>query len=152
MTRMTGPDCVVMCNLINTHTHTHTQLFIHIADSIIKRSPLRIEINRFGKQHLLQEKNYEYCKPLDLHTGRAFNGEPALELDLPCTAPVILQGHRFPTLPARVHIDVVFILQPLSFVVRLCVACAVGKQPNHRYRPINSLGLVLYFLLFTTYY
>ena len=25
MTRMTGPDCVVMCNLINTHTHTHTQ-------------------------------------------------------------------------------------------------------------------------------
>ena len=27
MTRMTGPDCVVMCNLINTHTHTHTNLF-----------------------------------------------------------------------------------------------------------------------------
>ena len=25
MTRMTGPDCVVMCNLINTHTHTHCQ-------------------------------------------------------------------------------------------------------------------------------
>ena len=24
MTRMTRPDCVVMCNLINTHTHTHT--------------------------------------------------------------------------------------------------------------------------------
>ena len=24
MTRMTGPDCVDMCNLINTHTHTHT--------------------------------------------------------------------------------------------------------------------------------
>ena len=23
MTRMTGPDCVVRCNLINTHTHTH---------------------------------------------------------------------------------------------------------------------------------
>ena len=21
MTRMTGPDCAVMCNLINTHTH-----------------------------------------------------------------------------------------------------------------------------------
>ena len=30
MTRMTGPDCVVMCNLINTHTHTHT----HSIDSI----------------------------------------------------------------------------------------------------------------------
>ena len=25
MTRMTRPDCAVMCNLINTHTHTHTQ-------------------------------------------------------------------------------------------------------------------------------
>ena len=25
MTRMTGPDCAVMCNLINTHTHTHTR-------------------------------------------------------------------------------------------------------------------------------
>ena len=24
MTRMTGPDCVVMCNLINTHTHNNT--------------------------------------------------------------------------------------------------------------------------------
>ena len=24
MTRMTGPDCVVMCNLKNTNTHTHT--------------------------------------------------------------------------------------------------------------------------------
>ena len=23
MTRMTGPDCAVMCNLINTHTHIH---------------------------------------------------------------------------------------------------------------------------------
>ena len=22
MTRMTGPDCAVMCNLKNTHTHT----------------------------------------------------------------------------------------------------------------------------------
>ena len=24
MTRMTGPDCAVICNLINTHTHIHT--------------------------------------------------------------------------------------------------------------------------------
>ena len=24
MTRMTGPDCAVMCNLINTHAHTHS--------------------------------------------------------------------------------------------------------------------------------
>ena len=29
MTRMTGPDCAVMCNLINTHTHTHTHKHTH---------------------------------------------------------------------------------------------------------------------------
>ena len=30
MTRMTGPDCVVMCNLINTYIHTyiHTEVFV----------------------------------------------------------------------------------------------------------------------------
>ena len=30
MTRMTGPDCVVMCNLIDTHTHTHN--FTHVLE------------------------------------------------------------------------------------------------------------------------
>ena len=29
MTRMTGPDCAVMCNLINTHTHTHKYTHTH---------------------------------------------------------------------------------------------------------------------------
>ena len=28
MTRMTGPDCAVMCNLINTHTHTHIYMYV----------------------------------------------------------------------------------------------------------------------------
>ena len=28
MTRMTGPDCVVMCNLINTYIHTYIN-YIH---------------------------------------------------------------------------------------------------------------------------
>ena len=27
MARMTGPDCAVMCNLINIHTYIHT--YIH---------------------------------------------------------------------------------------------------------------------------
>ena len=29
MTRMTGPDCVVMCNLINTYIHTYNIQYIH---------------------------------------------------------------------------------------------------------------------------
>ena len=29
MTRMTRPDCAVMCNLINTNTHTHTHTHTH---------------------------------------------------------------------------------------------------------------------------
>ena len=30
MTRMTGPDCAVMRNLINTPTHTRTHTYTHI--------------------------------------------------------------------------------------------------------------------------
>ena len=26
MTKMTGPDCADMCNLINTHTYTHDEI------------------------------------------------------------------------------------------------------------------------------
>ena len=33
MTRMTGPDCVVMCNIINTHTHTHIHTHKHTSSS-----------------------------------------------------------------------------------------------------------------------
>ena len=31
MTRMTRPDCAVMCNLINTHTHTHTHTHTQVS-------------------------------------------------------------------------------------------------------------------------
>ena len=44
MTRMTGPDCVVMCNLINTHTHTHT--YTHTLMYIY--NPVCSEIAAFG--------------------------------------------------------------------------------------------------------
>ena len=30
MTRMTGPDCVVMCNLININTYIHTYMHTYI--------------------------------------------------------------------------------------------------------------------------
>ena len=32
MTRMTGPDCVVRCNLINTYIHTDIHTYIHADD------------------------------------------------------------------------------------------------------------------------
>ena len=30
MTRMTGPDCVVRCNLINTYIHTYIHTYISL--------------------------------------------------------------------------------------------------------------------------
>ena len=50
MTRMTGPDCVVMCNLINTHTHTHTHT--HDEDD---RAGLRgyVQFNKHTHTHTL---------------------------------------------------------------------------------------------------
>ena len=39
MTRMTGPDCVVMCNLINTHTHTHTHAHTHTHTKKKRKKP-----------------------------------------------------------------------------------------------------------------
>ena len=43
MTRMTGPDCVVMCNLINTHTHTQTHKHTNGGDMGGKRKKCRKE-------------------------------------------------------------------------------------------------------------
>ena len=40
MTRMTGPYCAVMCNLINTHTHTNT----HLQTTITYKHRLQYEI------------------------------------------------------------------------------------------------------------
>ena len=37
MTRMTGPDCAVMRNLINKQTHTHTHTHTHKCTPIIRR-------------------------------------------------------------------------------------------------------------------
>ena len=34
MTRMTGPDCVVMCNFINTHTHIYTHTVASDPDNL----------------------------------------------------------------------------------------------------------------------
>ena len=41
MTRMTRPDCAVMCNLINTHTHTHTRDVGSDVNALIKELAIR---------------------------------------------------------------------------------------------------------------
>ena len=43
MTRMTGPDCVVMCNLINTYIHTFNK-YIHTYNSMFARLGTDYEI------------------------------------------------------------------------------------------------------------
>ena len=35
MTRMTGPDCAVMCNLINIHTCIHTYIHTYLVCSTV---------------------------------------------------------------------------------------------------------------------
>ena len=55
MTRMTGPDCAVMCNLINnTHTHTHTQGTLSLSKNCTSResvSPLSRLIRGFRNKY-----------------------------------------------------------------------------------------------------
>ena len=72
MTRMTGPDCVVMCNLINTHTHTHTLPNSNSLRLVIKgqnyHCPLFVEQIRQGKA--LYEKHHALVrKEIELPTG-----------------------------------------------------------------------------------
>ena len=46
MTRMTGPDCAVMCNLINIHTYIHTYTYIYFpcsADQVQDWQPYPVD-------------------------------------------------------------------------------------------------------------
>ena len=45
MTRMTGPDCVVMCNLINTYIHTYIKCRKERVGSVAA-NPDNLESNR----------------------------------------------------------------------------------------------------------
>ena len=57
MTRMTGPDCVVMCNLINTYTHTHTHTHTH------RHTHIRYVILR-GDNSAFDQGNCAVTKPI----------------------------------------------------------------------------------------
>ena len=52
MTRMTGPDCAVMCNLINTHTHTHTHT--HTPEKVVHNSTVCQNQTYLGHEALRQ--------------------------------------------------------------------------------------------------
>ena len=56
LTRMTGPDCAVMRNLINTHTHTHTHVHALIKELAIRRVEHRSETHSNESQHLAEGK------------------------------------------------------------------------------------------------
>ena len=54
MTRMTGPDCAVMCNLINIHTYIHTQGTLSLSKNCTSResvSPLSRLIRGFRNKY-----------------------------------------------------------------------------------------------------
>ena len=62
MTRMTGPDCVVMCNLINTYIHTqeegHTRFLIHLLSAALALIFFAITIQPFLS---LVDREVEFC-------------------------------------------------------------------------------------------
>ena len=49
MTRMTGPDCAVMCNLINIRTYIHTEVYTYIHTYI--HTYVYIHARRQGGEH-----------------------------------------------------------------------------------------------------
>ena len=50
MTRVTGPDCAVMCNLMNTHTNTHVdkRVLVQVRTEAISRTVEAKEAEREG--------------------------------------------------------------------------------------------------------
>ena len=56
MTRMTRPDCAVMCNLINIHTHTHTHILYNIINCHARVSHKHRIHGKPGLQLCLQKK------------------------------------------------------------------------------------------------
>ena len=63
MTRMTGPDCAVMCNLINAHTHTHTRTGLGRAEGRRKSARNRTivvdVVRETGETRVETKKNVE---------------------------------------------------------------------------------------------
>ena len=74
MTRVTGPDCAVMCNLINkyTHTHTHTRASVASNPSPILQFCIRAGENTLGTNLYCYTVRWHYYRIL-LLTYLVFN-------------------------------------------------------------------------------
>ena len=61
MTRMTGPDCVVMCNLINTYIHAyiHIHTYIQRAAAAAAAVSMMLQLN----VDLLHRSSYKRLYP-----------------------------------------------------------------------------------------
>ena len=77
MTRMTGPDCAVMCNLINMHTYIHTL-------SLIPPREDQCEWHRMTRMtgpdcvvmcNLINTYMHTYMHTTYIHTGSTRNSE-----------------------------------------------------------------------------
>ena len=66
MTRMTGPDCVVMCNLINTYIHTYIHAYIHIHTYIQRAGAAGAAVSmmlQLNNVDLLHRSSYKHLYP-----------------------------------------------------------------------------------------
>ena len=72
MTRMTGPDCVVMCNLINTHTHnkihTHTHNKIHTHTHTHTHTPWEDQCEWHRMTRMTRPDCAVMCNLINTHT------------------------------------------------------------------------------------
>ena len=80
MTRMTGSDCAVMCNSINTHIHTHTHTTNAVPKSICGLVDTDTEIQGLPISRLLgrYKEHIQYYLPkpeVEVPTQRAARKE-----------------------------------------------------------------------------
>ena len=74
MTRMTRPDCAVMCNLINTHTHTHTRINrvrLPILLVVSRTGKMNISLSPFAPENMVSRNGFANPvprQPAHLHT------------------------------------------------------------------------------------
>ena len=86
MTRITGPDCAVMCNLINTHTHihTHTQHGEEDTSMLGQAEARRLGARDAGRADVipLRRRTRRMCAP---HAGQFDGGQGPRDCPYRCS-------------------------------------------------------------------